>query len=207
MRNKIFLLGLLILFILSYLVFAGTPHTVWGNVNNAGDGTLADGSTVTVYIEGRSEEILTDIVGVTGSSGTSNAWSIDAGNFPSAWSVGETLIISVDNGNDYTSNTNLILNGAGSQQSITMTLSKSLELIKPAGKTGVNAISLLWDSQLSTAEDICNDIEYADTVTKWDADTQLYSGHPCGTPVNDFNLENGLGYFVSVTQNSIWVMK
>jgi trimeric autotransporter adhesin len=121
-RNLAILCLITIITIFASSVLAGTPHTIWGNVNNAGDGTLADGSTVTVYVEGRSEEILTDIVGVSGNSGTANAWSIDTGNFETAWASDDTLIISVDDGNGYTSETSIVLTDAGSQQAPDMTL-------------------------------------------------------------------------------------
>ncbi|MFA5175940.1 MAG: hypothetical protein WC413_01605 [Candidatus Nanoarchaeia archaeon] len=208
MKNKIKIIQIFCLLMLLSLplISAGTPHINWGYVNDAVDGTLANGANVTAYIETRPTEILTDIVGVTGNSGISNAWLIDTGNFPTAWSAGNNLIIQIDK-NGYKSNTNIILDNSGSQQSVNMTLSKILILVKPINKTGVNAISLLWNSQLITAQDICNDVQYSDAVTKWDPYTQMYSGHPCGTPVNNFNIEKGVAYFVSVTQNSTWVMK
>ncbi|MFA5175939.1 MAG: hypothetical protein WC413_01600 [Candidatus Nanoarchaeia archaeon] len=82
-----------------------------------------------------------------------------------------------------------------------------VELIKSTNKTGVNAISLPPNTGLVNAEDICDSITYSDAVTKWDPYTQMYSGHPCGTPVNNFNLEYAVGYFVSITQNSTWSLQ
>ena len=69
-----------------------SPHSVYGYCADADDGTPADGSLITTYIESRPDEILTYVVG---SGDVPNGWIIDAGNFLTQWESGEILIIEV----------------------------------------------------------------------------------------------------------------
>ena len=82
-----------------------------------------------------------------------------------------------------------------------------IDLIKPPNKTGLNLIGLPYSSTITplTAEGLCQNITHSDTITKWNPITQQYIGHPCTTPFNNFILNNGEGYFVSVTQNTTWM--
>jgi hypothetical protein len=41
-----------------------------------------------------------------------------------------------------------------------------------------------------------------DTITMWNSTRQKYVGHPVGTPVSNFDIENGVGYFVHVMQDT-----
>ena len=82
-----------------------------------------------------------------------------------------------------------------------------ITLLKIDNDTGLNLIGLPYSSIITpfTAEGLCSNITYADEITMWDPMTQQYKGHPCTTPFNNFTLNNGEGYFVSVTQNTTWV--
>jgi len=72
--------------------------------------------------------------------------------------------------------------------------------------TGLNLITLPLGHNFITAEDLCQSITHSDAITRWDPTTQQYIGHPCGTPFNNFTLTDGEGYFISVTQNTIWAL-
>jgi len=50
-----------------------------------------------------------------------------------------------------------------------------------------------------TAESLAQYIGDCDTVMKWDASAQSYISHAVGTPINNFDIENGIGYMVHVT--------
>ncbi|MFA5175941.1 MAG: hypothetical protein WC413_01610 [Candidatus Nanoarchaeia archaeon] len=134
MKNKFkigFLSILLVLSLISVsnLVSAGTPHTVYGYVFDATDGTLANGATITAYIESRPSETLTGTVDAT------NWWDIDVGNFPTAWSAGNNLIIKVDK-SGHKDTTNIILDTSGAQQAYDMTLLPQYDLdLSPTTQT------------------------------------------------------------------------
>ena len=89
----------------------------------------------------------------------------------------------------------------------TQAYSITISLYKQLNNTGLNLITLPLEHSFTTAEDLCQNITYSDTITRWDPLTQQYIGHPCTTPFNNFILNNGEGYFVSVTQNTIWTLK
>ncbi|ODS36705.1 hypothetical protein BEH94_10545 [Candidatus Altiarchaeales archaeon WOR_SM1_SCG] len=122
----IYVLTFLLLFTAS-VEAGGVDHYIVGYVWNATDGTNwpADGALVTMYIQTRSNEKLTDIVGPTGNSGNPNMYQINIGGliggFPIPWGIGETLIIEVEKG-VYTANTSLVLTGAGAEVAPNMTL-------------------------------------------------------------------------------------
>ena len=83
-------------------------------------------------------------------------------------------------------------------------------LFKIPDNTGLNLISLPYNSIISpfTAEGLCQNITSAETVTRWDSVTQQYKPHVCGYQLmGNFNLSDGEGYFISVTQNTTWVPK
>ena len=86
------------------------------------------------------------------------------------------------------------------------TYSITMSLYKQPDSTGLNLITLPLNNSFTTAEDLCNNITYADEITMWDPIAQQYRGHPCATPFNNFTLNNGEGYFVSVTQNTTWTL-
>ena len=48
------------------------------------------------------------------------------------------------------------------------------------------------------------DPSICDTVTMFDASRQKYVGHPVGTPISNFDIEDGVGYFVHVMQDTIF---
>jgi len=53
-----------------------------------------------------------------------------------------------------------------------------------------------------TAESLGASIPLCDAVVKWDASLQDYITHPVGSPIQDFDIEDGVSYFVHVTNIS-----
>ncbi len=72
--------------------------------------------------------------------------------------------------------------------------------------TNTNAIGLPYSkSGLTTAHLLGQDIGNCDLVTKWVAATQSYLSHPMYvSSYNNFSIEWGEGYFISVTQDTPW---
>ncbi|GAB4249263.1 PKD domain-containing protein [Deferrisoma sp.] len=72
--------------------------------------------------------------------------------------------------------------------------------------TDVNAVGMPVNRRLhlTDAEALCNDIPNCEAVWKWDATTQGFSGHPKGTPFNNFQVKPGHAYLVSVTAPGTW---
>lgn len=77
-----------------------------------------------------------------------------------------------------------------------------LTFYKKPDSTGLNLISLPLEHNFTTAEDLCLNISNSSMITRWDPFEQKYKSYFCGLPLNNFNLEDGGGYFVSVTQNT-----
>jgi hypothetical protein len=87
----------------------------------------------------------------------------------------------------------------------TLPSSKSVTLVTTA-KTNVNAIGIPKSKEtLTTAHQLGQNIGNVDLVSRWDVATQKYSSHPMASEgYNNFPIEWGYGYFVSVTQFAQW---
>ncbi|MCI5137767.1 MAG: hypothetical protein D3922_04980 [Candidatus Electrothrix sp. AR1] len=79
---------------------------------------------------------------------------------------------------------------------------KTYHLIHNENNTSVNTIGFIFENTgITTAHDLGLAIEYCDQVSKWDTATQTYSSHPMvSTTFNNFNIQVGELYFVSITQ-------
>ena len=53
-----------------------------------------------------------------------------------------------------------------------------------------------------TAELLGVSITLCDAIAEWNASLQDYITHPVGSPIQDFDIEDGVSYFVHVTNNS-----
>jgi hypothetical protein len=120
--TKFFLFFLVFLFLINFS-YSGTTHGVLGKVLDACDGTKADGANVAFYIENRPNEILYDVVGPSGNSGSSNWYFVDVGNFPTPWRPGEKLIIGIYKDKTHYANTSVILTNSGFDIAPTVRLS------------------------------------------------------------------------------------
>lgn len=109
-----------------------------------------------------------------------------------ALEVGKAYFVSVTAAHDFT------LTGS-------VPSSKTVNLVTTA-KTNVNAIGIPKSKEaLTTAHQFGLDIGNVDLVSKWDVATQSYSSHPmAASGFNNFAIQWGNGYFVSVTQQKSW---
>ena len=123
-HNKLALLAFLIFSIAMTNSVYATAHSVYGFCIDADDGTLAQGTAITAYVESRPDEIINDIVGSPGNGGGDNGWIVNVGNLDTAWSIGEIFIIEADNGNGYFDRTAVILTGTGGNEAPDMKLKK-----------------------------------------------------------------------------------
>ena len=71
--------------------------------------------------------------------------------------------------------------------------------------TDINHIGLSFNqTELTTAEELGQDIIDCSTVYAWNAAGQGTIGHVVGLPFNDFSVRPGYPYYVNVTSNSTW---
>ncbi|MEA3397735.1 MAG: hypothetical protein U9R05_09775, partial [Chloroflexota bacterium] len=108
--------------------------------------------------------------------------------------VGEVYFVSVTADHDFT------LTGK-----VPSSLSISLITTDP-DKTNITAVGLPESkASLTDAHELGQNIGDCDMVSKWVVDTQSYLSHPMAIPTyNNFTIEWGQGYFVSVTSNTEW---
>ena len=95
--KKAFTVSIILLFLVVAPVFAKTPHTLYGKVND-GVGT-ANGATVKVYPEGNPSDFVTDIVGVTGNYGAANYWKVNLYNLQTEIADGSSVVIVAEDSN------------------------------------------------------------------------------------------------------------
>lgn len=107
-------------------VLAGTQHGVNGMVNNASDGTDANGATVTFTVKNSTNHTyctLSDEVGVNGNSKEANWYAQDIGNCPIQWKENDTVYIYIFKDENHTANTSVVLSKIGNDQAPTVNLS------------------------------------------------------------------------------------
>ncbi len=93
---KQILLAFFVLLMVSSPLIGGTPHMVTGKIFNH-DASVPDDGTITfsAYITSRSSEVQTQ--NSTGNGYSSGYWYLGAGNFSTAWSVGDVLHVDFTN--------------------------------------------------------------------------------------------------------------
>lgn len=107
-----------IFFIILILVFAGVviaAHFMVGEAVPASDGTEPDGYTILIYRAGNTSDNVTDIIGITGNSGTDNLFMGDCELFITPCDIGNNITAQIlDNGSGYNSDpVNATVTGAG----------------------------------------------------------------------------------------------
>jgi hypothetical protein len=125
MKNKIIMLVLIISFaqFLHYgFLIAGTPHTAYGKVFNSDSSVPSDSEIIfSANITTRPGETLSETS--TGCSYNSGYWNMQVGNFPTAWSVGETLQVNITNKiNNETGSIKVVMTSAGNDAAEDLTL-------------------------------------------------------------------------------------
>jgi hypothetical protein len=125
--KKILIIFILLLFSVC-IANAQAAHWIVGKVTDAPDATLADGHTAILFYEGDETHFDSDIIGITGNSGTAQWYMIDAENIPQhSWQVGDVLTVKViDNGDGYISDpVTVTTTGAGFDVAPEMQLRKA----------------------------------------------------------------------------------
>ena len=191
MKNKIliFLLAVFFIFCLKGIFAA---HYIVGYVNNAVNNVSANGHTVMMWnpVYGTSDN-LTDIIGPTGNSGTSNTYMMDCQLLSHPCAVGDTMELQVINtGDNYNSaNVSLVVTGAGFDVAPNMTLNappnitqmnmseSPINLIPNATKT-VFCTALAQDPEGGPIENA--------TAQFFDANVSFYNG----TDGNNYHYTN-----------------
>ena len=123
-NRLIFILVLTVAF-LALASGAQAAHWISGTVNDAADSTPADGHTVIIYYLGDEANNVSDTIGPTGASGSSNTYMCDAEAIPGhVWAPGDVIYAKViDNGDGYTAGpVSVVTTGAGFDVEPTMTL-------------------------------------------------------------------------------------
>jgi len=106
----------ILLFIIFSTSMASATHYIFGVVNDARDGTLANGHTVVLWNSANGiEDNLTDTIGPSGNSGADNLYRIDCEMLQTACQLGDELRAKViNNGDNYlTDFVNLSVTGEG----------------------------------------------------------------------------------------------
>ncbi len=180
----------------------GTTQVEQGRLSNSGGADPGNGCVFfNAYIASRPEEILTQASPGCGYAG--GTWQVNAGNFPTAWSPGETLHIDfIDACLAEQGSLDVVLDV--SPQSTNLKLSPMRFDLQTTSSTNVNAVTLLKDSGLKDAEELAQAIPNALEVAYWDAEHQAYIGHTLGSPLTNFEVHPGRPYFVTVTAPGTW---
>jgi hypothetical protein len=93
------------------------------------------------------------------------------------------------------------VNGVSTFAVTGQTLAKTFGLV-----SGLNLVGMLEaKSSITKAADLANNIgSTCLSLTKWDASKQGFVAHIKGTPLNNFDVGVGEGYFVNVNANTQW---
>jgi hypothetical protein len=141
-KNLLFIFGLGLL-VFNLLAVPATAqfvpqHWVVGTVNDAANGTMADGRTVSIWPALEPANVATDIIGATGRSGTANRFMLNAFEIPNhTLTIGETLVwqvipIPAPRGDDYGTDQGIFtVNGFGVQDVGSLTLQQTPTGIAP----------------------------------------------------------------------------
>jgi len=117
-----------LVFAVAFLALTGgaeASHWITGTVNDAADGTPADGHTAIIYYLGDEVNNVSDTIGPTGTSGTNNTYMCDAEIIPGhTWTIGDVIYAKViDTGDGYTAGpVSVVTTGAGFDVEPDMTL-------------------------------------------------------------------------------------
>jgi len=116
--TKTFFISLIFLIIFISFLIPGVSaaHYIIGFVNNANDGTSANGHSIVLWNPSKGiNDNKTDIIGETGNSGTDNLYMIDCELLNNSCKIGDTLNLKVHNNGDYhvSNNVSVTITGAG----------------------------------------------------------------------------------------------
>lgn len=164
MKNKLFILYLfIIIFITPYI---NAAHYVVGIVNNARDGTNANGYTIVLWnsVNGINDN-LTDVIGPTGNSHASNIYMIDCEMLNTSCNIDDKISVKVfNNGDNYlTSIVNVTITGAGFDIAQNLTLNTPFTITSTLVDDDIsnppNEIDLTTSNRSVNCEAIVNDLD------------------------------------------------
>ncbi len=126
LKNKFIFISVLMVAFLAMASGAQAAHWIAGTVNDATDGTPADGHTVIIYYPGDEAHNESDLIGPASKNGaSSNHYLLDAEFIPGhVWKTGDVIYVKViDNGDGYTAGpVSITTTGAGFDYPPDMTL-------------------------------------------------------------------------------------
>ncbi len=143
--NKKLIFSVLLSFIMVMPLLAGLANAGEGNVIY-GLCSSGDDASITAWIPARPNEIVTDRIGLSGLSSTSEMYMYDAGNLMTHWANGdEAITMAARNiaGEGWASSCSIsLITGVGMQQNPDMTLTK---MVTPTAEwDGFGGIDVTW---------------------------------------------------------------
>jgi hypothetical protein len=139
------------------LQFLSATHYILGTVENAKDGTSANGHTVFLWnpTQGTNDN-LTDIIGISGNSGENNNYSIDCELLSNSCEVSDTLSLKIiDNGDDYVSEIRNVIvteNGFDIVEYIILNSPPTVSLISPSNKENISNNEINFNCSVNDAD-------------------------------------------------------
>ncbi|MCX6742548.1 MAG: hypothetical protein NTX24_05275 [Candidatus Pacearchaeota archaeon] len=120
MKKTLIFIFLVLTFLISasIIINARTPHGVIGYVQNASDGTDANGADVnfSIFRGGNNICNLTDTIGISGNSGQPNWYAQDIGNCGTEWQAGDVVYVNIVKDIYHNASTSVNLTENGSDQ-------------------------------------------------------------------------------------------
>ena len=166
-------------------------HYITGKVEDALDGTSANGQEVVLWKDGNRGDNLTDIVGPDGNSNQDHTYMVDCELLDNSCQVGDLLKVKVTNGDKYVSGIeNVSVSGAGYDivSNLTLNSPPNVSLIEPRDR-----------ENLST-----NNVEINCSILDPDADLQeiyLFGNWSGGWHLNETKIVSGSGGYFKFSKN------
>ena len=160
---------LFIFLVLLILPLSSAAHYIMGFVEDAKDGTSADGHSIILWnpIIGIQENI-SDIIGPLGNSGTNNKYTIDCELLPSGCNVTNTLSLKViNNGDNYVSqekNVSVSVLGYDVVENITLNSPPNTTLIYPTDFEKIPYSEVMFNCSI---EDLDNNAKEISLYGNW----------------------------------------
>ncbi len=154
--------------------FCSAAHYIVGYVENAKDGTEANGHTVMLWNpEVGMNENLTDIIGPIGNSGTNNMYMLDCELLPSGCNITNILSVNViNNGDDYISyEKNITVGGYGYDivENITLNSPPLTNLIFPQENENLSTSYIEFNCSLEDSDENYKEISlYGNWTGEWE---------------------------------------
>ena len=170
----------------------GAPYYIYGNVTYENGTAFKSGVvTVTNLANMKSAAVSTDSDGY---------YQYDINGL--GYSNGDNIKVNATDGTYNGENTTTVNTAyLGSECNLTLHLAGFTFNLKP----GWSFITLPLNTSLERAGDIAKAVGVNCThVGRWNTTSQLFESHKRGTDVNNFTIDDGVGYFVYVTNMSVF---